>query len=84
MEIIEELEPVRRGLYAGAVGHFDYHGNMDLCTALRTLVHADGQAYWSVGTGITADSDPEHEWEETVHKGRALWLDAQRAERGPR
>ncbi len=84
MEIIESLEPVRRGVYAGAVGHFDYHGNLDLCIAIRTLVYANGRAYWGVGAGIVADSDPEREWDETMNKGRALWLAVQRAERGAR
>jgi anthranilate synthase component 1 len=82
MEIIDELEPVRRGVYAGAVGHFDYHGNLDLCIAIRTLVYANGQAHWGAGAGIVADSEPEREWEETLNKGRALWLAVQRAERG--
>ncbi len=82
MEILEDLEPVRRGVYAGAVGHFDYHGNLDLCIAIRTLVYANGRAYWGVGAGIVADSVPEQEWEETLNKGRALWLAVQRAERG--
>jgi anthranilate synthase component 1 len=82
MEIIEELEPVRRGVYAGAVGHFDYHGNLDLCIAIRTLVYADGHAHWGAGAGIVADSEPEREWEETLSKGRALWLAVQRAEQG--
>ena len=82
MEIIEDLEPVRRGVYAGAVGHFDYHGNLDLCIAIRTLVYANGRAYWGVGAGIVADSDPDREWQETLNKGRALWLAVQRAERG--
>src|SRR5262249_31664055 len=82
MEIIEALEPVRRGGYAGAVGHFDYHGNLDLAIAIRTLVYANGRAYWGVGAGIVADSDPEAEWNETMNKGRALWLAIQRAERG--
>ncbi len=82
MEIIDALEPVRRGVYAGAVGHFDYHGNLDLCIAIRTLVYADGRAFWGVGAGIVADSEPAHEWDETMNKGRALWLAVQRAERG--
>ncbi len=84
MEIIDELEPVRRGVYAGAVGHFDYHGNLDLAIAIRTLVYANGRAYWGVGAGIVADSDPATEWNETMNKGRALWLAIQRAERGVR
>jgi anthranilate synthase component 1 len=82
MEIIAELEPVRRGVYAGAVGHFDYHGNLDLCIAIRTLVYANGHAHWGVGAGIVADSVPEREWDETLNKGRALWLAVQRAEQG--
>ncbi len=84
MEIIESLEPVRRAIYGGAVGHFDYHGNLDLAIAIRTLVYANGRAYWGVGAGIVADSDPGREWEETMNKGRALWLAVQRAERGAR
>jgi len=82
MELIEDLEPVRRGVYAGAVGHFDYHGNLDLCIAIRTLVYANGRAWWGAGAGIVADSEPEREWEETLNKGRALWLAVQRAEQG--
>ena len=82
MEIIEALEPLRRGVYAGAVGHFDYHGNLDLAIAIRTLVYVNGRAYWGAGAGIVADSEPEKEWEETLNKGRALWLAVQRAERG--
>ena len=84
MEIIDALESVRRGIYAGAVGHFDYQGNLDLAIAIRTLVYADGRAHWGVGAGIVADSDPESEWNETMSKGRALWLAIQRAERGVR
>jgi anthranilate synthase component 1 len=82
MEIIEALEPVRRGVYAGAVGHFDYHGNLDLCIAIRTLVYANGSAHWGAGAGIVADSDPGREWDETLNKGRALWLAVERAEQG--
>ena len=84
MQIIDALEPVRRGIYAGAVGHFDYHGNLDLAITIRTLVYANGRAYWGVGAGIVADSDPQGEWDETMNKGRALWLAVQRAERGTR
>jgi anthranilate synthase component I len=82
MEIIEDLEPVRRGVYAGAVGHFDYHGNLDLCIAIRTLVYSGGHAHWGAGAGIVADSDPDREWEETLNKGRALELAVRRAEQG--
>ncbi len=72
MEIIEELEPVRRGAYAGAVGYMDFHGNMDTCIAIRTLLFRQGTAYLGVGAGIVADSDPEAEYDETLRKGSAL------------
>jgi len=82
MEIIEELEVHRRGLYAGAVGYFDLHGNADLCIAIRTLLYHAGRAYLGVGAGIVADSDPVKEYEETLHKGRALLTALERAETG--
>ena len=82
MEIIEELEAHRRGLYAGAVGYFDLHGNADLCIAIRTLLYHAGRAYLGVGAGIVADSDPGREYEETMHKGRALLTALERAETG--
>jgi anthranilate synthase component 1 len=82
MEIIEELEVHRRGLYAGAVGYFDLHGNADLCIAIRTLLYHAGRAYLGVGAGIVADSDPGREYEETLHKGRALLAALARAETG--
>ncbi len=72
MEIIEELEPTRRGLYAGAVGYFGFSGNMDFCIAIRTLLVRDGRVYLQVGAGIVADSNPALEYEETVNKGKAL------------
>ena len=72
MEIIDELEPHRRGPYAGAVGHFDYHGNMDTCIALRTIVIQDQKAYVQAGAGIVADSCPEREYQETWNKARGL------------
>jgi anthranilate synthase component 1 len=72
MEIIEELEPTRRGPYAGAVGYFSYNGNADFAIAIRTLVANKNKAYIQVGAGIVADSDPEKEWYETEHKARAL------------
>lgn len=72
MEIIDELEPHRRGPYAGAVGYFDYGGNMDTCIALRTLVVKDGRAYVQAGAGIVADSVPEMEYQETLNKARGL------------
>jgi anthranilate synthase component 1 len=72
MEIIDELEPTRRGLYAGAVGYFGFSGNMDFCIAIRTLLVRNGRVYLQVGAGIVADSDPAREYEETVSKGTAL------------
>jgi para-aminobenzoate synthetase component 1 len=72
MEIIEELEPVRRGIYTGAIGYFSFTGGADLSVAIRTLVVKDGRATFSVGGGIVADSDPLLEFEETLHKGRGL------------
>src|SRR5204862_4836749 len=72
MQIIDELEPHRRGPYAGAVGYIDYNGNMDTCIALRTLVIHDGKAYIQAGAGIVADSDPEAEYQETLNKARGL------------
>ncbi len=72
MEIIDELERSRRGLYAGGVGYFDFSGNMDMCIAIRTLVSAGGRIALQAGAGIVADSDPEAEFRETINKGRAL------------
>ncbi|MGB4728638.1 MAG: chorismate-binding protein, partial [Thermogutta sp.] len=72
MEIIDELEPHRRGPYAGAVGYFDFSGNMDTCITLRTIVVQGGKAYVQAGAGIVADSDPHREWQETMNKARGL------------
>lgn len=72
MEIIDELEPNRRGPYAGAVGYLDFAGNMDTCIALRTVVVHDGIAYVQAGAGIVADSVPELEYQETLNKARGL------------
>ncbi len=72
MEIIDELEPDRRGPYAGAVGYLDFHGNLDTAIALRTVVLTGGRAYVQAGAGIVADSVPEREYEETLSKARAL------------
>ncbi|MBC7345267.1 MAG: chorismate-binding protein, partial [Clostridia bacterium] len=73
MEIIEELEPVRRGIYTGSIGYLGFNGNTDLNIVIRTLVIKGGKAYLQVGGGIVADSQPESEYEETLHKGRALF-----------
>jgi anthranilate synthase component 1 len=72
MEIIDEIEPHRRGPYAGAVGYIDFAGNMDTCIALRTMVIQNGIAYIQAGAGIVADSVPEHEYEETLNKAHGL------------
>ncbi len=72
MEIIDELEPHRRGPYGGAVGYVDFSGNMDTCIALRTMVLKGQTAYLQAGAGIVADSDPRSEWEETMNKARGL------------
>ncbi|MCC6067935.1 anthranilate synthase component I [Ferrovum sp. PN-J185] len=82
LEIIDELEPVRRGIYGGAVGYFDYSGNMDLAIAIRTAVIKDGVLYVQAGGGIVADSTAESEWQETVNKSRAVQKAAQLAEQG--
>ncbi len=81
MEIIEELEPVRRGIYGGAVGYFDFAGNMDTCIAIRTIVIQDGTIFAQAGAGIVADSDPEREHAECVNKSRALFQAVKLAER---
>jgi anthranilate synthase component 1 len=72
MEIIDEVEPHRRGPYAGVVGYFDYSGNMDTCITLRTIVFQNGTAYVQAGAGIVADSDPTTEYQETLNKARGL------------
>ena len=82
MEIIEELEPTRRGLYGGAVGYISFSGNMDTAIAIRTLLIKDDTAYLGVGAGIVADSVPENEFEETMSKGRALLKAIELAEKG--
>jgi len=73
MEIIDELEPVKRGVYSGAVGYLGWNGNMDTAIAIRTSVIKDGMLNIQVGAGIVADSQPEMEWEETLNKGRATF-----------
>ncbi len=72
MEIIDELETTKRGPYAGAVGYFDFSGNMDTCIAIRTMVVTDQSVFIQAGAGIVADSDPEKEFEETKNKAGAL------------
>ena len=72
MEIIDELEPTKRGIYAGAVGYLGFNGDMDLAIAIRTAVVKDGTLYVQAGAGIVADSVPDNEWEETRNKARAV------------
>ena len=72
MEIIEELEEERRGIYGGAAGYFSFNGNMDMCIAIRTMVIKDNKVYMQAGAGIVADSKPEMEFEESHNKVRAL------------
>ena len=82
MEIIEELEPCRRGPYAGALGYFSFSGNMDTCIIIRTILIKDNIAYIQAGAGIVADSEPESEYEETLNKARALIKAIEIAEKG--
>src|SRR5215467_7630169 len=74
MEIIEELEPTRRGPYGGAVGYISYSGTLDSCITIRTVVCHGGRASIQVGAGIVADSDPKTEWLETCSKARGMLL----------
>ena len=82
MEIIEELEPERRGPYAGAVGYFGFSGNMDFCITIRTFIMRDNDLWIQAGAGIVADSDPEKEFEETLNKARGLRSAVELAEKG--
>jgi anthranilate synthase component 1 len=82
MEIIRELEPDHRGIYAGSVLYLDYADNLDSCIAIRTIVLRDGEAMVQAGAGIVADSVPEHEYAETVNKARAMFRAIEMAERG--
>ena len=82
MEIIDELEPTKRGIYAGSVGYLGFHGDMDLAIAIRTAVVKDGMIHVQAGAGIVADSDPQSEWLETQSKARAMLRAAEIAEAG--
>jgi len=82
IEIIRGMEPTDRGVYSGAVGYFDYSGNMDTCIAIRTLVLEDGVAKIQAGAGIVADSVPELEFDETVNKAKVLLRAVEIAESG--
>ncbi|MEN8262676.1 MAG: anthranilate synthase component I [Nitrospirota bacterium] len=80
MEIIEELEPTRRGPYAGSVGYFDFSGNMDMCITIRTIIFKDKKAYIQAGAGIVADSDPALEYKETLNKAKGMFKAIEMAE----
>ncbi|MBA2779281.1 anthranilate synthase component I [Billgrantia kenyensis] len=82
LEIIDELEPVKRGIYSGAVGYLSWHGNMDTAIAIRTAVIKDGELHVQAGAGVVADSVPELEWQETLNKGRAIFRAVAMAEKG--
>jgi anthranilate synthase component 1 len=73
MEIIDELEPVKRGVYGGAVGYISWAGDMDTAIAIRTAVIKDDMLYVQAGGGVVADSVPALEWEETLNKARAMF-----------
>jgi len=82
MEIIDELEPVKRGVYSGAVGYLSWNGNMDTAIAIRTAVIKEGTLHIQAGAGVVADSRPELEWKETMNKGRAIFRAVAMAEAG--
>jgi len=82
MQIIDELEPTRRGPYGGAVGYLDFAGNMDTCIALRTIVWKNGTFDVQAGAGVVADSVPSAEFEETMSKAKAMLKAVEIAEKG--
>jgi anthranilate synthase component 1 len=82
MEIIDELEPVKRGVYSGAVGYLSWNGNMDTAIAIRTAVIKDKHLHIQAGAGVVADSVPALEWKETMNKGRAVFRAVALAEMG--
>ncbi|MCL6469359.1 MAG: chorismate-binding protein, partial [Ralstonia sp.] len=82
MEIIDELEPVKRGIYGGAVGYLSFSGEMDLAIAIRTGIVKDGNLYVQAAAGVVADSDPDAEWRETEHKARAVLRAAEQVQDG--
>jgi anthranilate synthase component 1 len=84
MEIIDELEPVKRGVYGGAMGYIGWGGNMDMAIAIRTAVIKNSTLYVQAGAGVVADSVPQLEWEETLNKARAIFRAVALAENGLR
>ena len=82
MEIIDEIEPVKRGIYGGAVGYLGWNGNMDTAIAIRTAVIKNKKVYVQAGAGVVADSVPRLEWKETMNKARAIFKAVAMAENG--
>ena len=82
LEVIRELEPIKRNVYAGSIGYIGWHGDADTAIAIRTAVIRDGRLYVQAGAGIVHDSDPQKEWEETMNKGRALFRAVAQAAQG--
>jgi len=82
LEVIRELEPIKRNVYAGSIGYIGWHGDADTAIAIRTAVIQDGKLHVQAGAGIVYDSDPAKEWEETMNKGRALFRAVAEAARG--
>jgi anthranilate synthase component 1 len=82
MELIDELEPIKRGLYGGAVGYLSFSGEMDLAIAIRTGIVRDGNLYVQAAAGVVADSVPESEWQETENKARAVLRAAEQVQDG--
>jgi anthranilate synthase component 1 len=82
MQIIEELEPLRRGTYGGSILYADFAGNLDSCIAIRTMLIKNKRAYLQAGGGIVADSDPQKEYQESVNKSQALLRAVEKARRG--
>lgn len=82
LEVIDEIEPVKRGIYAGAIGYLGWQGNMDMAIGIRTAVIKDGELHLQAGGGIVADSDPQAEWQETLNKRRAMFRAITLAEQG--
>jgi len=82
MEIIDELEPVKRGIYGGAMGYLGWNGNMDMAIAIRTAVIKNKRLFVQAGAGVVADSEPRLEWEETINKARAIFRAVELAGKG--
>ena len=82
LEVIRELEPIKRNVYAGSIGYIGWHGDADTAIAIRTAVIQDGRLHVQAGAGIVYDSDPEKEWDETMNKGRALFRAVAEAAKG--